>query len=83
MKTAILTGASTGIGRATAIVLSKNGFLVFLLARNKTGLEETKKIIAEKGGEAEVVVTDLSSVDSINAAMETIKKKGLRLLSVL
>lgn len=82
MKTTIVTGASTGIGRATSILLSKNGYSVYLLARNKDKLEETKKLIADQNGQAEVVVTDLSSVDSINEAIKSIKEKtqGIDLL---
>lgn len=40
-KAALITGASSGIGRATAIEFSKNGYFVYLMGRNKERLEET------------------------------------------
>ncbi len=41
-KIALVTGASSGIGRATAILLAKNGFYVFAVARRKSKLEEIR-----------------------------------------
>ncbi|MBP9816365.1 SDR family oxidoreductase [Candidatus Woesebacteria bacterium] len=75
MKIAVVTGASTGIGRAVAITLAENKFFVYLLARNQEGLEETKELITQKGGKAEIVLTDLSSIESINNAIKVIKDK--------
>ena len=75
MKQAVVTGASTGIGRAVAITLSKNNFFVFLIARNQEKLGETKKQIVDGGGQAEVIVADLSSLESVSAAIQTIKSK--------
>lgn len=75
MKVAIVTGASTGIGRAVATTLAENEFFVYLLARNQKGLEETKELITQKGGKAEIVITDLTSTDSINNAVKLIKDK--------
>lgn len=75
MKHAVVTGASTGIGRTVAIALSKHGFNVCLVARNQEKLEETKKQIVDGGGQAEVIVADLSSLESVSAAIQTIKSK--------
>ncbi|KIY71735.1 NAD(P)-binding protein [Cylindrobasidium torrendii FP15055 ss-10] len=44
MKVAIVTGASAGIGRATAIALSKAGWSILLTARNEANLEETRQL---------------------------------------
>jgi 3-oxoacyl-[acyl-carrier protein] reductase len=49
-KTAIITGASKGIGRSTAIALAKRGANVAISARNKDVLEETAKTIRDNGG---------------------------------
>ena len=43
-KVAVVTGASTGIGRAIAVKLAKNGATVFLLARTEKKLQETKRV---------------------------------------
>lgn len=74
-KFAIVTGASTGIGRATAIELGRSGSTVALVARNKEKLEETKKLVEEAGGNGIVFETDLSNIDSINNLIQLIKKQ--------
>ena len=74
MKTAIVTGASTGIGQAVAIELSKNGFEVFLVARNEDGLQKTKQFIEKEGGKTQLFVADLSSVESINGLISSVKE---------
>lgn len=74
-KFAIVTGASTGIGRATSIELGKSGATVVLVARNKEKLEETKKLVEEAGGTAIIFETDLSDVDSINNLIQSIKQQ--------
>jgi len=74
-KFAIATGASTGIGRATAIELGKSGATVALVARNKEKLSETKKLVEEAGGTGIIFEADLSSVDSINNLIQSIKQQ--------
>ncbi len=65
MKTAIITGASTGIGRATAIEIAKHGYTMYLLGRNEFALQKTATKIEEVQGKAEVVNVDLSDINSI------------------
>lgn len=74
-KFAVVTGASTGIGRATAIELGRNGATVTLVARSKEKLEETKTLVEEAGGIAIVFEADLSNVDSINNLIQSIKQQ--------
>jgi NADP-dependent 3-hydroxy acid dehydrogenase YdfG len=59
-KVAIVTGASSGIGRTTALALAKEGALVALTARRGDALLEVAEEIKRQGGEALAVPTDVS-----------------------
>lgn len=59
-KVIIITGASSGIGEATALKLSKEGAKVVLSARRKDKLNELKKIIENLDGQALVVIADVT-----------------------
>jgi 3-oxoacyl-[acyl-carrier protein] reductase len=67
-KTALVTGASQGIGRAVALRLAKDGATVALAARNEAKLKETAAEITAAGGAAQVFLLDVASEDSIKAA---------------
>ncbi len=69
----IISGASTGIGKATAIELGKMGYSLILIGRNRKKLEDTKNFILSSGGEAWVSIVDLSNKDSVNEFLESIK----------
>ncbi len=58
-KTAIITGASSGIGRAAAIALAKEGYRVVLAARRLEKLQNLAESIRSRGGEALSIRTDL------------------------
>lgn len=75
MKTAVVTGASTGIGRAVSIELAKNNFEVLLVARNAEKLQETRRQIEKNGGKAQVFTADLADLSSINTLISEIKQK--------
>jgi len=74
-KTAIVTGASTGIGQAIAVEMAKKGAFVYLVARNMKGLLETKALIKKAGGNSDALVADLSNVEKTNNLIEVIKAK--------
>ena len=74
-KTAFITGAARGIGRACALALSGAGTRVICADREPAGLEETARMIREAGGEAYVVTIDLSSPDSIKEAFAQASKE--------
>lgn len=59
-KIALVTGASSGIGLATASALAREGFLVILLARREQRLEAAARSIRAGGGECEVLPADIS-----------------------
>ena len=65
-KIAVVTGASTGIGRAIAEAIAANGGRVALVARSTSRLQETKNLIQSSGGEARVFPTDLRDEKAIN-----------------
>ena len=64
----LVTGASSGIGRETAILLSQLGARVMLVSRNQSGLEETKSLLAGSGHRVEPY--DLRSLDDIPCWMK-------------
>ncbi len=76
-KVAIVTGGSSGIGRATAIAFSNEGAKVAVADVNDEGGEETVEIIRNSGGSAFFVHTDVSkSVEVENMVSKTVEKYG-------
>lgn len=75
-KIAVITGASSGIGKAIAQKLSTEGFIVILASRS---LDKLKKIKEELPGETMVVELDVSSTTSVEGAFEKIKEKYSRI----
>ncbi len=67
-KTALVTGASQGIGRAIAIRLAEQGASLILAARNQSRLESVAAEIASAGGRSLVQVLDMGDEASIKAA---------------
>jgi len=74
-RTAFITGASRGIGRACALALSDGGVRVALAARNLEQLEALAAEIRAKGREAFVVALDLANPDSIKEAFSKTSKE--------
>jgi NADP-dependent 3-hydroxy acid dehydrogenase YdfG len=68
---AIVTGASSGIGEATAEALANEGARVVLAARRVDELEALADRIAAEGGDALVVETDITEADDIDDLVET------------
>ena len=64
-KIAIVTGAASGIGRATAAMMAENGARVVASDINEAGLTQTVDHITETGGEATACVTDVSQSDQV------------------
>ncbi|MBN8615859.1 MAG: SDR family NAD(P)-dependent oxidoreductase, partial [Deltaproteobacteria bacterium] len=59
-RRALVTGSTSGIGRATALALARDGFEVIVHGRDATRGEETVAAIREAGGVARLVLADLS-----------------------
>ena len=76
-KIAVVTGASSGIGRTASIALAKEGIKVVIAARRDKEGEETLRLVKESGGEGIFVKTDVSNEDSVEALVEkTVKRYG-------
>ncbi|WLD93634.1 SDR family NAD(P)-dependent oxidoreductase [Alkalihalobacillus sp. AL-G] len=71
-KVAVVTGAGRGIGQAIAVGFADAGADVVLMARTMSDLEDTAKIIQEKGQKAYVYPTDLTDHDQIHTSVESI-----------
>lgn len=77
-KIVVITGASTGIGRAMGVEFAKAGAIVMLTSRNKAKLEETASIIKKNGGKAETFTADLRDIKAIQGLAKLIKGKWNR-----
>lgn len=74
-KVVIITGASSGIGKATALLLAESGSKVVLAARNQEKLEKAVNEIKERNGEAVYKVTDVSKRKEVKSLIDfTISK---------
>jgi len=65
-RTAVVTGAASGIGRQTAITFAQAGAKVVIADRSADGLEETVALLEGGAGTATVVPTDVSSKDAVD-----------------
>ena len=74
-KTALITGAGRGIGRATAIAFAKEGINVGLVGRTAANLEEVAKELSEYGVNVTMATADVSDNESVIAAVEHIKSE--------
>jgi len=68
LTTVVITGASAGVGRATARKFARSGARVALLARGRDGLEAARKEVEEFGGKALVILVDVANADQVEAA---------------
>ena len=74
-EVAVITGASAGIGRATAREFAKHGCRVALLARGRAGLEAAAREVEELGGTALVIPTDVADFDAVQRAADRVAEE--------
>jgi NAD(P)-dependent dehydrogenase (short-subunit alcohol dehydrogenase family) len=72
-KVAVVTGASAGVGRATARAFAERGFDVALLARGQSGLDAAAKEVESCGTKALVIPTDVSVFEQVDAAASRVE----------
>jgi NAD(P)-dependent dehydrogenase (short-subunit alcohol dehydrogenase family) len=74
-RVALVTGASRGIGYATAMALAKRGAHVVATARSKDGLADLEKAIKADGGSVTVVALDMTEADGIARLAAMLKER--------
>jgi 3-oxoacyl-[acyl-carrier protein] reductase len=72
-QVSVVTGAASGMGRATAHLLADEGAAVAVLDRDADGVRAVAAEIAEAGGRAHPVVVDLADGDAVDAAMVEVR----------
>jgi NADP-dependent 3-hydroxy acid dehydrogenase YdfG len=68
----VITGASAGVGRATAVAFARRGYNVGLIARGHDGLEGARHDVEAAGGRALVLPVDVADADSVFAAADRV-----------
>lgn len=76
LRTAVVTGATSGLGRAAALALAQHGFRVILVGRDRERGTEAVQEIRAAGGRAELVLGDLLTVAGSRAVVEAIRQRA-------
>lgn len=74
-RVVVITGASAGVGRATAQEFARQGWRVALLARGQDGLEGARADVERLGGEPLVIPTDVADADGVEAAAAAVEAR--------
>ena len=74
-KTAVITGAGSGVGRATAIALAKQGWRMALLGRRRDALEETARLAGLKTDDALVLPCDIGRIEQVQDMARAVLEK--------
>jgi NAD(P)-dependent dehydrogenase (short-subunit alcohol dehydrogenase family) len=73
-KTALVTGAGKGLGRACAIALAEAGAKVIILSRTKSDLDKVNKIIKKTKGSSRSFVCDVTKLEEFKKVLKKIKR---------
>jgi NAD(P)-dependent dehydrogenase (short-subunit alcohol dehydrogenase family) len=74
-KVVVITGASSGIGRATAHEFARRGARIGLMARGREGLDNARREVEQLGGSALVLPTDVADHTQVAAAAEAVDRE--------
>lgn len=74
-RVVVVTGASAGVGRATAIAFARQGCKVALLARGEQGLEGARRDVEAAGGQALTIVCDVAEHEQVDAAAARVERE--------
>jgi len=74
-RVAVVTGASAGVGRATATAFARRGWAVGLIARGREGLEGARREVETAGGEGLVLPADVADADAVSAAADQVAER--------
>jgi len=72
-RVVVITGASAGVGRATARAFAADGARIGLIARNREALETTRAEVEARGGKAIVAIADVADADAVERAAQVIE----------
>ncbi|WP_243369952.1 SDR family oxidoreductase [Geotalea sp. SG265] len=73
-RTVVITGASAGVGRATAHAFAREGARIGLLARDEKRLEAVRQEVMELGGEGLILATDVADADQVELAAARVEE---------
>lgn len=71
-KVILITGASSGIGQATALRLAETEATILLVARTREKLEETQAMVQAKGGRAQIYTCDVANMDDCDRLVKDV-----------
>lgn len=74
-RTVVITGASAGVGRATALKFAREGARVALIGRSAAGLESTRHEIEGVGGQAIALPLDVSDPEALCRAADEVAER--------
>ena len=77
---AIVTGASTGLGKSISVKLGLKGYFVVLASRNEKKLNNVCEVIKKNGGNAQVVVTDISKEEEVKSLYSKINLSNVEVV---
>ncbi|ASA24064.1 SDR family NAD(P)-dependent oxidoreductase [Paenibacillus donghaensis] len=75
----LVTGAGTGLGRATAVEFAKEGSMVVLVGRRKEKLEEVSALISQSNGQSFLIPADVTCLEDVNKLRDQVLTRFGRL----